>query len=189
MRTTTLLIACALPLAACDNKADVHASNASVNEVAAKVRAAAGKEALVRPGEWQSNITIEEMTIPGMSPEVQEQMKKVMKSEQTHSFKTCITEADVKRPKEDFFAGKNNECRYDHFTMAGGKIDAVMHCSDKRGGQAMRITGTYAAESYDVRMEMKGQGDEAGENMSMKTHTVAHRIGECSAAELADRKE
>ena len=53
----------------------------------------------------------------------------------------------MKRPKEDFFAGKNNECRYDHFTMGGGKIDAAMHCGGKHGeSQVMQMAGTYSPD-------------------------------------------
>ena len=52
----------------------------------------------------------------------------------------------MKKPKEDFFAGKNSECRYDHFTMGGGKIDAMMHCGKEGHGQTMRMAGTYSSD-------------------------------------------
>jgi hypothetical protein len=187
MKHAFLLIACAMPLAACNKQPEVHAYNASVEEVASKVRSVAGEQALIRPGEWESSTTVEEMSIPGMPAQVQERMKKMMASQQMHSFKSCVTEADVKRPKAGFFTGKNNECRYDRFNMSGGKIDAVMHCSGKDGEQTMTLAGTYAPEKYDIHMQMVHKGVEADEVMTMKAHTISRRVGECSAAELSDR--
>ena len=184
MHHIVLLTTCALALASCNKGPEVHATNASVAEVATKVRAATAGQELIRPGEWESTTTVEDMSMPGMPAEIQAQMKKMMSSHQSHSFKSCITEADVKKPKEGFFAGKNNECRYDHFTMGGGKIDAAMHCSAREGEQVMNVSGSYSPETYDVRMEMSGKAE--GQAMSMKSHTVSRRVGECSAAELAD---
>jgi hypothetical protein len=189
MKLAVCLIACALPLAACNKSPEVHATNASVGEVASKVEAAAAGQEFVRPGEWESTTTMEEMSMSGMPPQVQAQMKRAMAAKQAHTFKSCITEADVKRPKEDFFSGKNNQCRYEHFNMGGGKIDAAMHCATGEGQQmTMNVSGTYAPESYDVNMQMSGQGGEAGHNMTMKSHTVSHRVGECTSEELAKRK-
>ena len=51
-----------------------------------------------------------------------EQMKAMMAQNQAHDFETCLTRGRCQAsPKEDFFAGKNNECRYENFTMGGGK--------------------------------------------------------------------
>ena len=107
MKYAVCLIVCVLPLAACNKSPEVHATNASVGEVASKVAAASAGHELVRPGEWELTTTMEEMSMPGMPVQVQAQMKRVMASKQAHSFQSCITEADVKKPKEDFFAGKN----------------------------------------------------------------------------------
>ena len=184
-----VLMACTLPLAACNKGPQVNEKNASVAEVAQKVRASAGNEAFVRPGLWESKVTIEKFDIPGMPPEMAQRMKTMMAENQEHGFQTCLTPEDVKRPKEDFFAGKNNECRYDNFTMGGGKIDAVMHCAGHGAGEqmVMNLSGTYAPENYDIHMQMNNKGGEAGESMTVKAHTVSHRVGECTSAELAER--
>ena len=97
------------------------------------MRETAGDQAFVRPGLWESKVTIEKFDMPGMPPEMAQRMKTMMAQNQEHDFQSCLTPEDVKRPKEDFFAGKNNKCRYDHFTMGGGKIDAAMHCGGKDG--------------------------------------------------------
>jgi hypothetical protein len=106
----------------------------------------------------------------------------MMAERQPHDYQTCLTPEDVKRPKEDFFAGKNNECRYDNFTMGGGKIDAVMHCGKGGATQTMQMAGTYSPDSYQMQMASKvesGKGEMGA--MSMQMRVEANRIGECPA--------
>ena len=189
MRSWVLLIACALPIAACNKSPEIHETNASVAEVASKVREASAQESFVQPGKWQSKVTIDEMQVPGMPAEMAQRMKQTMAQYQAHSFETCLTKAEVKKPKEDFFTGPNDNCRYDHFTMAGGKIDAVMRCTGGRegGNQVMQLNGSYAPETYAMAMSMKHEGGAGAESgMTMKMHVDAHRIGECTKAEEAE---
>ncbi|WP_028969731.1 DUF3617 domain-containing protein [Sphingomonas sp. URHD0057] len=180
MKAAVLLIACALPLAACNKGPEVDEKDASVAEVAAKVRQSAGDQTFVRPGLWESKVTIEKFDVPGMPADMAQRMKTMMAENQEHGFQTCLTAEDVKRPREDFFAGKNNQCRYEHFTMDGGKIDAAMHCGGKDGGtQVMQMAGTYSPDSYQMQTSMKlsGTGPQGGMNMSMRVE--AQRVGEC----------
>ena len=81
-----------------------------------------------------------------------QKMKSVMAQGQVHDLQTCLTTEDVKKPKEDFFTGKDSECRYEHFTMGGGKIDAMMHCGKEGHGQTMRMAGTYSSDAYQMQM-------------------------------------
>lgn len=181
MKHAALLIACALPLAACNKSPQVHEKNASVTEVAKRVRESGADQSMVRPGLWQSKVTIEQMEIPGVPPETQQRMKTMMAENQPHGFETCLTPEDVKQPKEDFFAGKNNECRYDRFSMGGGKIDAVMRCGEKSGeNQVMQLAGTYSPDAYQMQMSTKAEGRPDG-GMSMKMRVEAKRVGECPA--------
>jgi hypothetical protein len=181
MRYAVCLIACAGALAACNKSPEVSAKNASVAEVAQKVHEAGADQSFVRPGLWQSKVTIDQLDIPGMPADMAQRMKAMMAERQEHGFQTCLTAEDVKRPKEDFFAGKNKECRYDHFTMGGGKIDAAMRCGGKTGASLMQMAGTYSPDSYQMQTSMKVQG-EAGEQggMSMKMRIEAQRVGECT---------
>jgi len=185
MKTILCVIACALPLAACNKGPQVDEKNASIAEVAQKVRASAGDQAFVRPGLWESKVTIEKFEVPGMPPEMAQRMKTMMAQNQEHDFQTCLTAEDVKRPKEDFFAGKDNQCRYEHFTMGGGKIDAAMHCGGKGGGtQVMQMAGTYSPDSYRMQtsMDMKGGGGPEG-SMAMTMRIEAQRVGECKSGQ------
>ena len=174
-----LLIACILPVAACNRGPQVNEKNASVEEVAQKVRESTGDQAFVRPGLWESKVTIEKFDVPGMPPEMAQRMKTMMAENQEHGFQTCLTPEDVKKPKEDFFAGKNNNCRYEHFTMGGGKIDIAMVCRQEDMTQNMNVSGSYTPTSYSIDTAMTGTGGHE-QGMSMKMHVDSNRVGECT---------
>ena len=179
MKTRILLIACTLPLGACNRSPQVHEDNASVAEVQNKVAAATAGDSFVRPGRWESKVTIEEMTIPGMTGDMAKQMNGHVQVNAS-----CLTEAEARRPKEDFFAGENKNCRYDHFDMAGGKIDAVMQCADGGTTHTMTMTGGYTPDTYNMRMAMQAEGgDPAGAAMTMKMRVDAKRVGDCTGKE------
>lgn len=181
MRLTATLIACALPLAACDKGPEVRAENATAEEVAKEVAAAGGADSFVRPGRWESKVTIEQMTIPGMPAEVASQMKDFEgRVETSHS---CLTPEEAKRPKEDFFTGENKSCRYDRFTMAGGKIDAVMKCAEQGRTNVMTLQGSYTPETYNMRMTMQGAAQGEAGGMTMRMRVEAKRLGQCTGDE------
>jgi hypothetical protein len=184
MKHVAMMIVAAGALAACNKGPEVHEKDASVAEVSQKVRQAVGDQSFVRPGLWQSKVTIEQLDLPGMPAEMAGRMKTMMAEKQPHDFKTCLTPEDVAKPKEDFFAGKNNECRYDHFTMGGGKIDAAMHCGGKDGLQVMKMAGTYSPDSYQMQTSMTASGkDGAAAGMAMRMRIEAQRVGECTGEE------
>lgn len=180
-----VLIAGAAALAACDKGPDINVKNASVGEVAEKVREAAGSDSLIQPGKWETKITLIDIDVPGMPPQMAQQMKQTMAKFQEHGYTSCLTEADVKRPKEDFFAGRNHNCRYDHFTMSGGKIDAALQCQGRRSEtMTMAINGTYSSDAYEATMAMDVAGGPDGKGMKMRSHSVSRRLGQCTAEEL-----
>ena len=169
----------ALPLmmlAACESSPKVKADNAKPSEVAKKVRDAVGDESFVRPGKWQSTVTIQEMTIPGMPPEFAAKMKE--QTAKPRQFESCLTPAEAKRPKGDFFAA-DKSCTYDHFEMGGGKIDATMRCAHEDMTQSMSMRGSYTPDQYEMSMatKMEGTGPQAG--MVMKMHVDSKRVGDC----------
>jgi hypothetical protein len=172
------LLACALPLAACDREPDVDARNASVEDVAERVADARGSDSFVRPGKWQSRVQIEEFELPGAPPEAKAAMRRM--HDRAQVYESCLTAENAKRPKEDFFAGANKNCRYERFTMGDGKIDAVMKCTGEGMAQTMAMQGRYGPDSYQMRMSMEadaGAGPPGGMTMTMRVD--AKRVGEC----------
>jgi Protein of unknown function (DUF3617) len=178
-----LMLAVPLALAACNSSPTVTAENASVEEVAEKVAAARGDTPFISPGRWESTVTIKEVSMPGLPPEATAQMKAQMGKSQ--SVISCVTEADVKKPSADFFAGgASKDCRYDRFAMAGGKVDAAMTCNRGGASQKMKMTGSYSPESYNMAMESQASGAGAPGTMTMKMEMAATRAGECRGDEM-----
>jgi hypothetical protein len=182
MKPSIVLIACALPLAACNKGPEVHARNASVEDVAKQVRASGvGTDSFLHAGQWRATSSLEEMNIPGMSAQAQAQMKTALGKAQNTSFDYCLSEEEAKKPGGKMFTGKDNKnCRYESFNMSAGKLDAVMHCqADNGGSMTLKVNGTYSPDSYESRAELKTEGDRQG-GMTMKMRTEAHRIGQCT---------
>ena len=172
-----------LALAACSKGPTVTATNASGEEIAAKVKDSGMDSQFVSPGHWQMTMTVAEMNIPGMPPQMAEQMKSHMGQGKT--FESCLTPEEAKKPKEDFFSKGNGDCRYDRFSMGGGKIDAVMQCKGGGGARTMTMNGTYSPDAYHMAVTSTGTGDAKNPmaGMSMKMEMDAKRTGECTSKE------
>ena len=89
MRFILLVGGLALPLAACDSGPKVDVKDANVGEVAeavAKSGVAGDNDFQVRPGKWQSQVTIEQIDIPGMPARMQDEMKRSFAAHQPAAF-------------------------------------------------------------------------------------------------------
>jgi hypothetical protein len=182
MKPLTVLVPLAL-LCACDSGPEVDLKDANATEVGeavARSGIAGGDAFQVRPGQWESKVAIEEMEIPGMPASMQEQMKSTFAQHQPASFTSCLTPEEAKKPKADFFAGKDNNCRYDHFRMGDGKIDAKMRCDAGEAVQAMEMAGTYSPDSYTMTITSVRTGEPGpGGEVRMKMRMDAKRVGDC----------
>ncbi len=170
-------------LAACDSSPDVDMENASMGEVA-KEMGKAGDDWFVNPGKWQQVVTLVDIEAPGMPPEAKSMMQKAMGEPQTHE--VCLTEAQAKNPKEDFFTGADQNCRYEHFKWGDGKIDLKLNCKHPNATQTMVLTGDYDRDSYTMAMTATNVGGGPMEQMVMKMRVDAKRIGKCDGTEAAD---
>jgi hypothetical protein len=176
-----LAAALILPLAACNRGPSVSATNATPDEVRAKVAAAGGGDVMVKPGRWEGTYTMQDMDMPGMPPQVKEAMKKQLGAART--FVNCVTEEDVKQQKALYTGGDSKNCKYDHFTLGGGKIDAAMACDQEgQGKMSMVMNGTYSGDAYHMDMSAKGEGAGPAGGMTMKMTVEAKRVGACTGA-------
>jgi hypothetical protein len=180
MKQTMILLAGAALLASCNKGPEVNLKNATGNQVTAAVKQSGvmSSDAMVQPGLWDSKVTIQEMNVPGLPPEYADKMKQSMAAHRNDTDRHCITAADVKKPKADFF-GADKSCKYDHFTMGGGKIDVAMVCHEEETTNNMNVSGTYTPTTYSIDTAMTGRGGKQ-EGMTMKMHVDAHRVGECT---------
>lgn len=186
MNRLMLLLSLAMPLAACGSEPDVEMKNASVSDVAREVAESGGDGPLMRPGTWESKVSIEEVSIPGMPADAAQRMQEMFAARQAQAFESCLTAEQARRPREDFFSGKGDQCRYDHFTMGDGKIDAKMRCTEGGATQIMEMAGTYSPESYSMTMSMNQEGGpEPADGMRMRMRVDAKRIGACTGSKEA----
>ena len=180
MKPAVCVAASVLTLTACNKGPEVDLHNASANQVSTAVQQSGvmTSDTLVQPGLWESKVAVLEMNVPGIPPQYADRMKQEMAKHRNDSNRHCITEADVKKPKEDFF-GADKSCRYDHFAMGGGRIDIQMVCRQENLTQTTNMSGSYTPTTYSLDMASKGSGPQQG--MTMKIHVDAKRIGQCAA--------
>ena len=182
LKPAVRVTACALCLAACNKGPEVDLHNASANQVSTAVQQSGmmTSDRMVEPGLWQSKVSVLEMNIPGIPAQYADKMKAEMAKHRNDASKHCIKPEDVKKPKEDFF-GADKSCRYDHFTMGGGRIDIAMVCKQENLTQTTNMSGSYTPTTYSLDMASTGTGPQQG--MTMKMHVDAKRIGECTGKE------
>lgn len=177
MRPTALIPLASLVLAACGSSDKIDARNEKPAAVAEQV-AASGMTP--RPGRWQGNFRVEKLEIAGMPPQGAEQMNKSMGMDR--SYFTCLTPEQAAKPDARFFQKAAEGCIYDRFTMADGKIDAVMTCKPGAGPTRMAMNGTYNADTYDLKIN--GSGEVAkGMPMSIAMAVTSRRVGECNGTQ------
>lgn len=176
-----LVLVAALGLSGCNSSKDtIEAKDESVGEVAKKI---AESDLRPRAGRWESTMKTESLEIAGMPPEAQAAMKQAMTAARTMT--TCLTPEQAAKPEADYMRGpEEGGCKYDRFTMGGGRIDSVMTCDMGEGKKrTMTMSGTYSPEQYAIRV--KSEGNEVrGMPSSMEMSIQSKRVGECDGTEL-----
>ena len=153
---TALILASATLLAACNNEPEVKMENASMGEVAKEMRKQASNESFVNPGQWQQTVTLVSHRRAGHAARGQAMMQQAMGQAQVHD--VCLTPEQAKSPKEDFFAGADKNCRYEHFNWGDGKIDLKLNCKHPNATQTMVLVGDYEPDSYTMTMTATNEG-------------------------------
>lgn len=178
------LIILPLLLAACHSGPSVSADNASVAEVDAKVKAAGGRAVFLTPGHWESTVTIDRVDIPGLPPGMADKMKQVAAGRTQAS---CLSDAEAKKPAGNFFGGDaGKDCRYEHFRMAGGALDAKMICKGRSVGEQATVVlaGTYGGDAFHLKMRTGASGGGvASDGIAMAATVDAKRTGACTGQE------
>lgn len=166
----------ALSLSAC-KKEGVVAKDESVESVAKKVDESGIKP---QPGRWESNMKLEKFDLPGLSPQAKAAMDKRMGVTQT--FASCLTPEEASKPEGSFFQKGAENCKYDHFVMADGKLDAAMTCNEHNTQMKMAMAGTYSETEYNMHVKSQGEA-QPGMPMTMEMTVASHRVGDCNGTE------
>lgn len=179
MKYAILAVSAFALLSAC-NKKSVDLKDASVEDVAAASRDAG----FITPGQWDNEMEILSVDMAGgaaANKAVADSMRQAMVGRK-QKVTSCVSEEQARKP--DMFAGqKNGECRYENFTMSGGKISSVMHCGAKGSPAAMQMSmnGTYSEADYTANVTMTSQGP-GGASMTIKARNAGKRTGDCTAS-------
>jgi hypothetical protein len=184
---TVIGAAAALVLAGCGSNEAQKAADADgvtlKNVSIAEARNEAQQTMKLQPGQWDVAVNMTKVEIPGAPPEVAQALGGAM-AKQARTFSHCLTPAEANRPPADVIGGESNgQCRYDNFSMAGGRMNATMICNAADGNQTrMTLTGTYTATSYDMGMDMRmsGAGVPGGKGMNVQARTTGKRTGACA---------
>lgn len=178
MRLTVILpLAAVMALAGCNNSDTVKAKNESVASVADKV---AASNIRPLPGRWETTMKMGKVEMTGMPAGAADAMGKAAPAA---PIATCLTPEDAAKLDGSQFRNAGQDCKYDNFSMAGGKVEGVMTCA--AGGQTQRVSlnGTYAPEAYDLaistQMEMQ-----PGKSMTTAMNVSSRRTGDCNGTEM-----
>lgn len=141
--------------------------------------AAAAATVHFTPGEWESTVEMSGMNIPNLPPQYAKMNRGI-----TSVHKSCLSPQDAARPKGDFLAGRGGgQCHYSDYSLAGGKLHAVMTCAGPANTSTIvRTDGQYDAASFDVRSSVETKGATAPAT-TMQMHVTARRVGDCAPGE------
>jgi hypothetical protein len=171
-------------LAACKpaDSDDVVLENVSIAEATEMARGANK----LQPGQWESQTRILSVEVPGAPKEVAAALSKSV-SAKVNTLSDCLTPEEAERPAADMFAGNRGtgECRYEKFSMTGGKMDSTMVCKNpaQPGEVRMTMAGDYTPTGFalDMTMLMPAGSMPGGQGMTMRARTEGRRTGECAA--------
>ena len=171
-----------LALAACGKEPEVSVENATPEQVAAEMKKSGVAEDLRKPGQWETTMTVAKIEAPGMPPEALAQMQQMMGNGQTTE--RCVTAEELKQV--DSFVGQNSaNCVFDHYRVAGGKIDGKAQCTQGAVKQTMTMNGSFTADSSDMTIRSETSGGPPGQNMNVTMNIKSKRLGECTGAPAA----
>jgi hypothetical protein len=164
-----LLAGLALAVSACGQAPE--GRKQSAEEVAQEMSAMK-----LEPGQWQA--TSEILSAEGLPAPIAQEM--VGRKTQVSN---CVTPEEAARPSASFLtAQKGSDCTYEDFSARGGRISGTISCKAGQmpGRMVMKMKGEYAAQSYDMNMDMSGSGIPGGSAMLVKARTTGRRVGECA---------
>lgn len=179
LRATILSLALATLASCSDNSADKDGNGVVDSEERA---AEMDYDAFIpmKAGEWETRFLFTDINVPTLGKSEKRQiMDEVAKSA---SSRTCLTEAEAKKPGADFFGGNGAEkCVYKGFDVSGQNVRMKLSCGmDGMGSVDMELAGVMGETEFsyeskvDVRLPMIGK-------VKMTGNATGKYVGACSA--------
>lgn len=132
----------------------------------------------MKAGLWETKFVFKDIDMPSLGKaQKQEIMDEVAKSASSRS---CLSEADAKKPGADFFGGAGAEkCLYKAFDVAGQNVKMKLSCGmDGMGSIDMDLSGVMGETEFNydskvaVRLPMIGK-------VNMTGNAVGKHVGAC----------
>lgn len=135
----------------------------------------------MRAGLWETKFVFSDINVPTLGKsEKQQIMDEIAKSASSRS---CLSEAEAKKPGADFFGGDGAEkCLYKAFDVSGQNVRLKLSCGmEGIGSIDMELAGVMGETAFnyesavDVRLPMFGK-------VKMKGNAIGKYIGACPKA-------
>ncbi len=176
MKRMVLVAAAAALVAGCSGSENADADGNGEVSMAEAAKAAEAQGLKPEPGQYKTTVTMTEIAIPGMPPEM-----KGHGAGMARTIEYCVNEKDVEGGYEQMLKqGQNGECSFEKFSLAGGTINAVMVCQTPQGSTRMMMNGSATPTTSDYTASMTMNLDGAGEG-TMTFTGRSERIGDCPA--------
>jgi hypothetical protein len=155
-----------------DDEAGGNAGTADRNAVAADLA-----RVQVRPGLWEVSSEVLSASQPGIPVELAERMKGPR-----GAARHCITPEQAARPNAAFLGRqRTGQCNNGDFAMRDGRMAGTMTCRAPDGAETrVRVSGTYAPETFDMRMNVETPGFGGG-TLALAVRQSGRRVGECGS--------
>ena len=133
-------------------------------------------------GNWENQVEIIKLEMPGMPPELQESMKQMIASNNITNY--CLTPAEA--AKDDLESllnegpGAEGDCTWTTKDVKGSKVNVAGTCT--QGGQKaeLAMVGTMGAKESDMTITTKADAPN-GQKMEMVMRVKAKHTGACQA--------
>jgi hypothetical protein len=144
----------------------------------------------IQPGMWETTTRMTEIEVPGMPPEIAQQMKAQMQN-QSQTQSQCITPEQAANPAGNVLnQGSDAQgCNFSDSTFAGGRINVRGTCPGPggQGSATMSWEGSYTATTMEgrIRAEVQAPAGAAAtgpQTIRMSGTLSARRTGECPAS-------
>lgn len=122
---------------------------------------------MMNPGLWETTVQMQMAGMPMKIP--------------AHSYKRCVTQADLDKnrgvPKPQNTEDMN--CTMSNFNVSGNTVNYTMKCTGKEGNMQMDGSATFdSRDAYHGTMHMTGTAE--GHPMDVTSNIQAKRVGDCT---------